>query len=63
MPALSFAKERRKFLLKRKKKDKAVDSNPGNLQQMYETKYCHKSSVNVEIRLDNRTLLFSQTLK
>ena len=31
MPALSFAKERRKFLLKRKKKDKAVDSNPGNL--------------------------------
>ena len=53
----------RKFLLKRKKKNKAVDSSPGNLQQMYETKYCHKSSVNVEITLDNRTLLFRQTLK
>ena len=53
----------RKFLLKRRKKNKAVDSNPGNLQQMYETKNCHKSSVNVEITLDTRTPLFLKTLK
>ena len=53
----------RKFLLKRRKKNKAVDSNPGNPQQMYETKNCHKSSVNVEITLDNRTPLFLKTLK
>ena len=47
----------------KKKKIKAVGNHPGNPQQMYKTGYRHKNSVDVEVKLDNRTPVFCESSK